>query len=197
MGVSGRSWASPPPGHITCGYAGGLSPANITYQLTRITQVRPRPLCHIPFLVRTFHLRPPGPPRPPHTPTFLLSDRSRQRARCGLTWRRGYAAGCPTARTSSTSRNAFRASSRYCPTAANTPACASLPLLHRAASTTRYDSRRRSNLVSRRTQRVARWRAGERHVMLNRSRGMARTACRRRQGQRNAAVREGLRALDK
>ena len=40
MGVSGRSWASPPPGHITCGYAGGLSPANITYQLTRITQVR-------------------------------------------------------------------------------------------------------------------------------------------------------------
>lgn len=41
MGVSGRSWASPPPGHITCGYAGGLSPANITYQLTRITQVAP------------------------------------------------------------------------------------------------------------------------------------------------------------
>ena len=162
---------------------------------------RPRPLCHIPFLVRTFHLRPPGPPRPPHTPTFLLPDRSRQRARCGLTWRRGCAAGCPTARTSSTSRNAFHASSRHCPTAANTPACASLPLLHRAASTTRYDSRRRSNLVSRRPQRVARWRAGERHVTrttrLNRSRGMARTACRRRRVLWNAAVREGLRALDK
>lgn len=40
MGVGG-AWAPPPPRHISFGYAGGLSPNNLTEQLARISEVAP------------------------------------------------------------------------------------------------------------------------------------------------------------
>lgn len=41
MGVTGGAWAPPPPPHISFGYAGGLSPANLSEQLGRISEVAP------------------------------------------------------------------------------------------------------------------------------------------------------------
>uniref|UniRef100_A0A7S0EXA0 Phosphoribosylanthranilate isomerase n=1 Tax=Phaeocystis antarctica TaxID=33657 RepID=A0A7S0EXA0_9EUKA len=41
MGVTGGAWHAPPPPHISFGYAGGLSPDNITEQLARIAEVAP------------------------------------------------------------------------------------------------------------------------------------------------------------
>ena len=41
LGVASSSWATPPPTHITFGYAGGLGPANLGEQLNRIAETAP------------------------------------------------------------------------------------------------------------------------------------------------------------